>query len=208
MTIRSISAVLTDLGASLTGERISVAQIIEGLHERGLGFLLFIFSVPMALPLPDPPGVSIIFATPMIILSVQQIMGVHNVWMPERITRISFTRERYDSVMEMLKPYLEWIEKVFRPRFGFMTQGVFSRLIGVAGLIMSLTACLPVPLTHTIPSCGVVLMAVGVIMRDGLAVIAGVLVGLGWITALALAVILLGAEGLEVIRHTIHSLLS
>jgi hypothetical protein len=46
---------------------------------------------------------------------------------------------------------------------------------------MALMVCVPLPLTNTVPSLGIACMAIGVVMRDGLAVIAGAIIGLVWI---------------------------
>ena len=75
-------------------------------------------------------------------------------------------------------PYVKKIEWFLKPRLGAVTQGVFSNFIGLAGLIMALSVTIPLPLTNTVPSFGIAVMALGVIMRDGLAVIMGAVVGL------------------------------
>ena len=51
------------------------------------------------------------------------------------------------------------------------------------------------------------LMAIGVIMRDGLAVIAGALLGLLWVAMLGYVLVFLGTEGLDAIKETIISFL-
>lgn len=80
---------------------------------------------------------------------------------------------------------------------------MFSHLIGVFGLIMALTICVPLPLTNTVPSIGIAVMAIGVLSRDGLAVIAGAAVGMVWVVILALALIFLGTEGIDFVKDTI-----
>lgn len=201
--MRAISDVLSDFRQSLSSPTVSVADILEALHERGFGFLLLIFSAPMALPFPDPPIVNIILATPMVLLTAQQALGRHTIWMPERLKRVRVSREKADNVLSALLPWMKRLEKISRPRFDFMTQGLFSRAIGMFGLLMALTACIPVPLTHTVPSLGIAIMAVGVIMRDGLAVLAGAALGMIWITMLVLAVLFFGPQGIDMIKDII-----
>ena len=59
-----------------------------------------------------------------------------------------------------------------------MTGVLGKRLIGVAGLLLALVVFLPVPFGNSIPGLALVLMAVGLLGRDGLAVMAGAAVGL------------------------------
>ena len=81
----SISEILIRLRDTLPSERISIADLLEAFHERGFGFILLIFSVPMALPIPVPPGINVLLATPLILLTAQQALGRHTIWLPEKV---------------------------------------------------------------------------------------------------------------------------
>lgn len=205
MAMRSIADLLTDLSLELTGDTVSLSQILEALHERGFGFVLLIFALPMALPLPVPPGINVILATPLILLTAQQALGRRTIWMPESMKRKTLSRPKFVKIIQSAAPLLRRIESLTRPRLNFVTRGVFSHVIGFLGLIMALTICIPVPLTNTIPSLGIALMALGVIMRDGLAVLAGALIGIGWVCLLGFAVFFFGTEGIDILKDTIKS---
>ncbi len=205
MTIRSISDVLNDLNSALKGQHVSIGDIIEALHERGFGFMLLIFALPMALPLPVPPGINILLASPLILLTAQQALGRHTIWMPEKIRKRGVARTKLESFINGAIPWMRRLEILLRPRLGGITHGPFSNVIGVLGLIMALTVCIPVPLTNTVPSLGIALMAVGVIMRDGLAVLAGALIGTLWVLMLTYVALFLGAEGIDMIKEAIKS---
>lgn len=205
-TPRKISEVLIDLQKTLPKEKVCTFDLIEALHERGFGFLLFIFALPAAIPLPGL-GVNLIIATPLLFLTAQLALGRHTIWIPEKMKYKSISRERFESMLEAALPTIHKIEFLVRPRLGFITQGVFSNVIGFLGLIMALSICVPLPLTNTVPSMGIALMAVGVIMRDGLAVIAGALLGTAWVCMLALVIGFVGIEGIDLIKETIKSLI-
>lgn len=204
--LRSISDVFKDLEASMTGEKISFASILETFHERGFGFLLLIFATPMALPLPVPPGINIMLATPLIILTAQQALGRHTIWLPLWVKRKSIKCETLSKIIQFSIPWFERIEKLVKPRLEFMTKGIASNLIGVFGLLMALMVCVPLPLTNTVPSLGIALMAVGVIMRDGVFVLAGAVIGMVWTLALTAILSFLGIQGIEMIIGMIKSL--
>lgn len=205
-TIRPISQVLFDLKDTVPKDKVCTFDLLEALHERGFGFLLFIFALPAAIPLPGL-GINLIIAAPLVFLTAQQALGRHSIWIPEKMKYKSISKERFEAMLDGAMPYLVKIEYLVRPRLGFMTQGVFGNIIGIAGLIMALSVCIPLPLTNTVPSMGIALMAIGVIMRDGLAVLAGMVLGLVWVGGLSYIMIFIGTEGLDLAKETIKSFL-
>jgi len=207
MTPRAVSQVFTDFQAGLQGPAVSIADILQALHERGFGFVLLVFAAPMALPVPVPPGINILLASPLVLLTAQQALGRQTIWLPAQLKRKSLSREKFNGVMNAVIPWLRRLEILFRPRLAFVTQGIFSHVIGIMGLIMALTVCIPVPLTNTVPSLGIALMAIGVIMRDGAAVLAGAAIGTAWVCLLVASVLFFGGEGIDIVKETIKSVL-
>lgn len=207
MEIRSISDLFEQTFLPLEGERITLRMILNAVHERGFGFILFVIALPMALPLPVPPGVNTLLAAPLLILTAQQAIGRRTIWLPQKMLDKSISREKFQGMLRGSLPWLKRLEFFIRPRLGFITHGIFSNLIGVFGFIMACSVLVPLPLTNTAPSLGIALMALGVIMRDGLAVIAGALGGLLWVAALSFFLIVFGMEGIEMMKEAIKSLL-
>lgn len=205
--IRTLSELLEDTKQVLTGETVSIGTLVGALHERGIAMILLIFAAPMALPLPVPPGINVMLATPLILLTLQQACGRHTVWLPEKIMRKTFESKGFARLVDGAIPWMRRIEILSRPRLGFLTQSIASRFFGVLGLIMALTVCIPVPLTNTVPSLGISLMCVGFMMRDGLAVLGGAIIGTAWVTMLAVAVLVFGPEAFDIVKETIKSIL-
>lgn len=205
--IRSLSELLLDLSASLEGEEIPLRRIVEALHERGFGVLVFFMAFPMALPIPKPPGVTAVLGLPLLLLTVQMAIGRHTVWVPESVLSKTIARARLVRLIEALMPWLLRVEKFIRPRMGFMTKGMFSRLAGLAGTIMSTAVFLPFPGFNTIPSMSLCLLGIGDVMRDGLAVLIGALLGVAWIVTLGLTFAFIGVEGYLLAKDWVISLL-
>ena len=199
---RPISDVLIELKNNLPPEKVCTFDLLEALQERGFGFLLFIFALPAAIPLPGL-GVNVIIALPLLFLTAQQAMGRQTLWIPEKLKYKSISRKQFEAILDKALPIIEKIQILIRPRFGILTRGVFAVLIGICGMIMALSICVPLPLTNTVPAMGIALMALGVIMRDGLAVIAGALLGLIWVGFITFVIIFLGSEGIAMIKDTI-----
>ncbi len=203
-TPRPISEVLIDLKEQIPEEKVCTFDLLEALNERGFGFLLFIFALPAALPLPGL-GVNIIIALPLLFLTTQQAIGRKKIWIPDWMKYKSINRETFEAILNKALPFVKKIEFFTRPRLGFITQGIFSSVIGILALIMTLSICVPLPLTNTVPAFGIALMAVGMIMRDGLAVLSGAIIGTLWVAMMAFVLIFIGIEGIDLIKETIKS---
>lgn len=203
-TPRPISEILLTLKDQMPAERVRTFDLLEALHERGFGVLMFIFALPAAIPLPGL-GVNVIIALPLLFITVQQAMGRHSIWLPNWIKKTSISRERFEAIVDKSLPFVKKIEFFIHPRLGFMTRGVFCVFIGIFGLVLTLSICIPLPLTNTVPAIGIALMAVGAIMRDGLAVVVGALIGSAWVCMIFFVVIFLGIEGIDLVKETIKA---
>lgn len=204
--MKTISDILKDIETACDGERISIDDLLEAFHERGFGFFLFIFALPAALPLPAI-GVGTILGIPLVFLTAQQAIGRHTIWFPEKFRKKSMKRENVISLIEKALPWTARIEKLIKPRLNFVTQGTFSRMIGVCGFVMALSVCVPLPLTNTVPSFGIALMSIGILMRDGLAVLAGALIGIIWVLVLYSILLFVGLEGIDLIKEGIKGII-
>lgn len=195
---RALSALLQKFREELPPERVRIDEVLEAFHERGFGIVLFIFSLPAAAPIPAP-GINTLIAIPLLFLTVQMAIGRHTVWFPERIKQHSLSSDLCGRMIDVCIPWIIWLEKFTKPRLGFMTQGLFSKLIGVFGFIMALSGAVPLPLMNTVPAIGISLMAVGVIMRDGLIVLSGCVLGIVWVFLITAIYLTLGTEGINLI---------
>lgn len=202
MSVRSLSDILIELQSRLNGDDISLKTLLTTFHERGFGFFLFLFALPAALPIPAF-GINTVIALPLLLLTAQQAIGRHTIWIPKKWHDKTISKDNVDGFILKASPWIKRSECFIRPRFGFMTQGHISKLIGLLGFIMALAVAIPLPLTNTVPSFGIALMAIGVLIRDGLAVIGGALIGMIWVILLVGFVLIYGPEGFDMARDFI-----
>ncbi len=203
-SIRTLSELLTDLRDHVTEENVSVATIQEAFHERGFGFFLFLLGLPAAVPIPAM-GMHTVISIPMLLLTFQQMMGFHKIWMPDIIRKRTIKRETLVNIIDHCLPWAHKLEKVTKPRMGYITHGYFSNLIGLLGFIQVACIAVPLPLTNTVPAIGIILMSAGVLTRDGLAVLLGAVIGTVWSLAWFVAFVILGTKGLEQIMGMLTS---
>lgn len=200
-----LTALLSEMkGEIAPNSATTFGVFIEHFAERGFGFFLFLFALPAALPVPAI-GINAIIAIPLILLTAQQALGRKSLWLPQKVQNKTISANTLHGFIDTALPWVKRLEFFIRPRLSFLTRAKAERVIGVVGLIMALSVTIPLPLTNTVPSFGIALMAIGVLMRDGLAVLLGALIGILWVSMLIFVTVKFGPEGAEMIKEMIKS---
>lgn len=183
----SIEAVLRRIGSHSEDERLTLGEIMASLDNRAYGFVLLLLAAPNFTPGPSMPGFSSIFAIPAIAMAVQMMLGRQQPWLPGRLARISIRRRTFTRMIAGALPMIAWLDRLLRPRLARLANLAGRRWTGAAALLQALLLLLPLPLYPMAPAAALVLMALGMIARDGLMLALGHAAGL---IALALGIAL------------------
>ncbi|QKX02883.1 exopolysaccharide biosynthesis protein [Wolbachia endosymbiont of Litomosoides sigmodontis] len=159
-------------------DKVTLFDIKVALQERGFGILIIIFSLPLSVPIPVPPGYTTIFSIPLILFALQLLFGFHSPWMPHWLEGKSFQRSTLALVVKKTSPALRKVEKFMRPRMSFIFYGPGEKILAFIMLFCALSIAIPLPLTNFIPAIGTTLISLGIVSKDGLFSILGVLVSL------------------------------
>lgn len=143
--------------------------------DRALGALIFVFAVPNLLPL--PPGSSALLGAPLLLVAFQLALGRRVLWLPPFLATRTVSRELLLAVTARIMPHLRWVERLLAPRIDVMFSGPAECLMGLAAFVMALVLFLPIPFANALPAAALSLFALGLMQRDGLAVL------LGWLVA-------------------------
>jgi len=170
-----LSQLLADIAEGPEEDRISIGDLLAALKRRALGALIFIFAVPVALPL--PPGVSTVFGAPLLFLTAQLMLGMEP-WLPKLITNRSLKRGEFKKIITTVAPWLHRAESVMKPRLQFVGQRPFVYLLGLMCLILSIILFLPIPLGNMLPALAVSIISLGLLARDGLWMLIGLVAGI------------------------------
>lgn len=176
-------------------DRVSVAELMEVLHERGFGILLVIFVLPNCIPVPAPGLVSLT-ALPLLFLSAQMLWGADHPWLPSWINNKTIKRSLLATVVSKASPMMRKVEKLLRPRVSFAASDTGEKIVGGFCLLFSLCILIPLPWTNFIPGYGILVMALGLLSRDGVVMLLGMLTGLAG-TALTIAILVLGSGAVK-----------
>lgn len=173
---RLASESLSNLAQKNPDEKTLVGSIIEEFRENGLALIMIFFALPIAIPLPYPPGFTTLFGLPLVILSIQMILGFHRVKLPSRVENLQISNSTLIMVTNKAIPLLRRIEKYLKPRFEFASSKYCEQFIGFISLICAIAIAIPLPFTNSIPAWGITVMSLGLLGRDGLVIIVGFII--------------------------------
>lgn len=185
-------------------ERISLGHLIEGFGNRAFGALLFIFAVPVALPIAIP-GISAVLGAPLLFLSWQLMRGHEQPWLPEVMHRRTFRRVDFGRMLLRVLPSIRRVERLVGPRLIWLTNRRGEQVIGFFAFVLAMVLFLPIPFGNTIPALAIAIMALAVLERDGLAAIAGTVVGFAGIAVVSGVVFGLMKGAFFIVRSVIIS---
>lgn len=169
------------------GEKIFLQDLLRHMGDRAFGPTLLMCALPEALPLPVA-GMSAIIGIPLILVSAQLLLGFSSPWLPKWIANRSIKRKDFEKIVYKVLPYLEKVEKVIRPRWQFFTTRKVERLLGLLLLLLGIIIALPIPLGNMLPAIAIVVICLGMIEKDGAAVVLGVAIACAILTLMAGAI--------------------
>lgn len=174
---RNTSELLQLIVLQNTNAVITVNEIKNSLHERGFGVLLAIAALPLCLPVPVPPGYTTFFSIPLFIFSIQMMWGMQAPWIPKWLADKEIKKDNLEKLVSKAMPWLRKIESYLHPRLTYISVHAWERIIGIFAFIFSISIALPIPLTNFPPGWGILIMSLGLLSKDGLTIIVGMIVG-------------------------------
>lgn len=172
------------------GEKLYLGEVVEAFGERAFGAVMLLFAIVNMLPW--PPGGTTLTGAPLLFLSAELAWGRDTLWLPNWLAHASVRRETFRRMTGRLMKVIRATEALSRPRLYFLTGRLGQGLIGLACLVLSAILVLPVFGGNLIPAVAMGFFALGIMQRDGLAVL------LGWITTGVTVAVLVFAWNLVV----------
>ena len=160
-----------------TNDSMSINEIKNALHERGFGILMAIATIPICLPIPAPPGYTTFFSIPLFIFSIQMILGRRTPWIPDWIGRKKIKRASFEKLIVKANPWLRKIETRLQPRLTNISVHTWECIIGIFSFVFAMAIAIPLPLINFAPGLGILTMSLGLLSKDGITIIIGMLIG-------------------------------
>lgn len=183
--VMPISERLSNLADAAEGESVTLLWMLEHLSERAFGLFLLILALPCCIPFLY--GIPQVVSLPLMFISAQIVMGHKTPWLPAKLGARSVSSAGLRSLSDRAKPWLQRIEAISSPRLVGLTAAPADRLVGITLVLFSASILVPLPGTNSVPGVAIVVIAMGLLQRDGILVILGIILGFVWIATLLIA---------------------
>lgn len=178
------------------GKGMTIGEIIEILHGRGLDVLIILLTLPFCTPIPLP-GLSTPFGLILMFFGLRIALRQHP-WLPGRLLNKQIPYPTLAKLINAALAIATRLEKVLHPRLRFFKEWPSLNFVNGMSILVSafvLALPLPIPFTNTLPAWSILLTAAGMMENDGLVIISGYLMaGMTW--AYLFSLVWVGKAGL------------
>ena len=185
-TTHALSGILDELERSISGEEISVEDVVNTLGHSSFAGLMLAFSLVSTSPASAIPGITAAVAVLVFILVAQMMVGRKSLWLPGFVTRRRLSTEKLCKGIRWLRPPVRFVERFLKPRLTWLFHRPWMWL--PLTLVMALTLFMPfteiVPTSGSIASAVIALFAASLLTRDGVLAI----ISLGLLSTLPVAI--------------------
>lgn len=178
-------------------ETVTLREVLGLLHGRGYVLLVMLLALPFCTPVPLP-GLSTPFGLIIAIIGMRLALG-EKPWLPARLLDTRLPPKIFAKVFALTRKITLGFERLLRPRLLWITgsSGLLQlHAVPIVICASMLLLPLPIPFSNVVPAWGIMLIAGGLLERDGAFIIAGY--GATVITlAFFAAIAIFGAEAVD-----------
>jgi hypothetical protein len=156
----------------------TLGSLIELFGEKSFALVFVLLLGVPALPLPTG-GATHVFEIIAILLSLELIVGRHEIWLPQKWRGLELAGPRQQRFIHGLMRLIRRLERLSKPRLRFLFDHRLSNIVfGTLVIAGSLAAFVAPPFTglDTLPALGVVLLSLGVLLEDIIVVLVSLIV--------------------------------
>lgn len=164
------------LDPARVGEDVSLAELLDIFGARSFGLLMLLLGF-LNLAVLFLPGFSLLVGVPLIVISAQMALGFAKPVLPSFLTRLDVKRDHLERAMAKGADSVEYLEGYIRPRFSSLSAPRLDQLNALVCLLLSCLIAIPFPVLNIPPTIGLILMALGLLGRDGIFILVGYFVG-------------------------------
>jgi hypothetical protein len=170
--------------ASQPGGKLTCDDLVRLIGVDSHALALLIFSLLNTLP--APPGYNFVMGLLMTVMAAMMLLGREIRLWPPVIGRMKLPLKLMLKLLGVLGKLAGIITRFSRPRLEVLTGGAVLPLLAIIAFILAVSTLPPIPAGNLLPSVAVAMICVGILNRDGLVVLSGIVVG---IVGLAIVVI-------------------
>lgn len=156
---------------------LTLREVIFALGGRAYSLLLILLALPFITPVPLP-GLSTPFGLAIALIALRLALG-QRPWLPKKLQRRTIPSAFFVKLVQVAAKVIRFLEKFLRPRLTIVTEFGWARQVHALLMLLAALALLlplPIPFTNSFPAWVVLMMAGGLLERDGVFVIAAYVV--------------------------------
>ncbi len=176
-TPRKLSEELANLRAHAGERAVTLREVLYILGGRAYLLLVLLLALPFLTPIPLP-GLSTPFGLAIALIALRLSLGQRPL-LSKKLQRRTLPAGFITKLFSLAEKVLRFLEKFLRPRLTVLTDTPLLRqLHAVLMLLAALTLLLPLPIpfTNSFPAWAILLIAAGLLERDGVFILAGYVV--------------------------------
>src|SRR6056297_1131092 len=154
---------------------LTLGNLLSELGEASFGWAIVVFSLLTLLPL--PPGSTLITALPLLMTTSQMMLGYPHAKLPGPLARQRLDPVKLRRTVLRLRPVTRRLERVLTPRYTSLFARRNERVLGLVLFVIAFALFLPLPFSGWFPAISLFLFGVGLVERDGLVAMLGLIFG-------------------------------
>ncbi len=169
---RKLSEELGELHARAAERTVTLREVIYILRGRAYLLLVLLLALPFLTPIPLP-GLSTPFGLAIAAIALRLALG-QRPWLPMKLQRKELPPGFFGRLFAVAERILRFLEKFLRPRLAALTgTDLLNQLHALLMLAAALALLLPLPIpfTNSFPAWTILLVAGGLLERDGVAIL-------------------------------------
>lgn len=172
----------------IRADRVHFGNLMRELAEQSFGWGILLFAIINMIPV--PLGTNMILGIPLLIIGIQMLIGFEGVRLPGILANRTIPKSQMSRTIARMRPIFRRLERVSKERQIWVFLPKFRPVLGLVIVIMSLALAAPIPTSGWGPAFSMFTIGFGMIERDGLIVMVGMVASVISLTITASLVIL------------------
>lgn len=194
----SLGAQIEGMIARMPSDHVSLGELLDLFGDEGLLLLTILLTIVFLIPV-SIPGVSTVFGGAILLIGVSRLLD-RPLWLPRRLREKALPAAKLRPALTGGMSWVRRLERISRPHriAGLVDGRVANPVNNLAFILAALLLMAPfgfVPFSNTLPGVALLFYGIGLIQRDGVAIMLGHAANILTIIYFA---ILIGGGGLAV----------